>query len=159
MTDRTAYTSLIHQISNSSGLPFALLEAQVLAESGGDPNAFKYENNYFERYILSNPHAKAAQYVCLAACSYGLLQIMLETAMEIGFTDRPERLFAPMIGLSFGAKQMSNLWKAAGGTDTDYRTALASYNGGATMLTLAESSWPVPVQSYVSRVYSLVVAV
>ncbi len=158
MSDRTAYTALLHQVSNASGLPFALLEAQVLAESGGDPNALRYERDYFERYILGSPHAKAAAYGPLAACSFGLLQILLETAMEIGFTDRPERLFVPMVGLTFGAKQMANLWKAAGGLDSDYRIALAGYNGGSKMLTLAESSWPVPVQQYVSRVYAAVVS-
>jgi soluble lytic murein transglycosylase-like protein len=151
----TPYDDLILACANNYGLPFALLQAQVMTESSGDPNAFRYEHAYFERYILGNANAKAGQYGPFAACSVGLLQIMVETACEIGFTDRPERLFDPRIGLAFGCKRMQGLLAAAGGPSF-YRVALAAYNGGPKLLHIPESAWPPSVQAYVDKVYSLV---
>lgn len=127
--------ALIREVSNAYGLPFDLLRAQVMQESGGDPFAFRYEPAYFRRYVFDDPmtlknehpDALAQKYGPLAACSFGLLQIMYETAVEIGFGGRPEELFVPRVGLSFGAKQMARLLAWAGG---DYYRALAAYNGG-----------------------------
>lgn len=104
-----------------------LLAAQVLVESSGDPNAFRYEPAFFKTYIKGNPHAKAARFGPLAACSFGPLQIMLETAYEVGFVGRPEDLFIPEIGMEFGAKYLSSLLLWAGG---DYTRAWCAYNGG-----------------------------
>jgi soluble lytic murein transglycosylase-like protein len=119
--------ALVFQVATVYHLPVDLLTAQVQVESGGDPHAFRYEYDFYTRYIRGNPDAKAGQYGPLAACSYGLLQIVLEVAYEIGFDGRPEELFEPRIGLAWGAKKMQALLAWAG---TNYVQALAAYNGG-----------------------------
>lgn len=141
----------VYQVADNYGLPRNLLQAQCEQESNGDPFALRYEPHFFDRYIRGNPNAKAGQYGAFAACSLGLLQIMVETAYEIGFTDRPEALFNPRVGLAWGAKRMNGLLAASG---NDYPSALAAYNGGPALLHLSRSNWPVPVYSYVQAVYS-----
>ena len=120
------YDGLIQQTANVYGLPADLLRAQVYRESSFDPYAFRYEDAYFERYIKDTPEARGYSFGPLAACSYGLLQILLETALEQGFTDRPERLFDPRVGLAWGAKYLRHCLALTGGAS---HTALARYNG------------------------------
>jgi hypothetical protein len=129
MTPRTPYTDLIQRVATTYGLPADVLEGQVLAESHGDPHALRFERGFFERYILDQPWtiAKAGQYGPFAACSVGLLQIMVETAYEDGFDGRPEELFDPMIGLAWGAKHLRQLLDWA---DGDLVRALCAFNGG-----------------------------
>ena len=149
MTDRTPYTADISQVAGCYNLPFALLEAQVIHESSADPFAFRYEHAYFDRYIYNRPDVKGYKYGPLAACSYGLLQIMLETAIELGFTGQPQDLFVPRVGLNWGAKKMQELVAWSKG---DYKSALAAYNGGTVGNTIA----PLRNQAYVDAVYQLV---
>jgi hypothetical protein len=104
-----------------------LLAAQVLVESSGDPYAFRFEPKFFRTYVLGNVHAKAARFGPLAACSFGPLQIMLETAYELGFTGFPEELFNPAIGMDWGAKYLATLLAWAQG---DYTKAWCAFNGG-----------------------------
>ena len=103
-----------------------LLAAQIQVESGGDPFAFRYEHAFFERYIKDHASAQGYRFGPLAACSFGLLQILLETALELGFADRPETLFDQRVGLSWGAQYLQKCLLGAGG---DYRVALERYNG------------------------------
>lgn len=134
---------LVDQIARVYRLPTYLLAAQIQVESGGDPNAFRYEPAYFEKYIFERD-VKGARYGPLAACSYGLLQILLETALEIGFTDKPEMLFVPRIGLSWGAKYLRLLWDNVGGQPETYRKALVRYNGRGAA-----------AEAYADRVYAV----
>ena len=125
----TPYDALIHQVANQFGLPFDVLQSQVIQESSGDPFAFGFEHGFFTTYIKGNPHAKAAQYGPLAACSCGLLQILVETAVEHGFTGRPEDLFDPLTGLTWGATYLADcLTKASG----NLHEGLRRYNGTGT---------------------------
>ena len=145
---------LIELAAEQYALPQDLLTAQVEHESSGDPWAFRYERDFFGRYIRGNAQAAARAYGPIAACSLGLMQIMVEVAYEMGFDGRPEELFDPATNLDFGAKKMRALWDAAGGTDTDYGIALAAYNGGPAWLHRPASVWTPAVKSYVDTVYS-----
>lgn len=136
---------LVRQVATLYGLPADLLRAQVEQESSGDPNALRYEPAFFDRYIRDNPEAAGARYVAFAACSIGLMQIMLETACEIGFSGQPWELFSPRVGLAWGAKRMQQLVAWA---DGDYRKALAAYNGG-------QGGWNSKAgQAYAASVYA-----
>lgn len=117
---------LVVQVASMYGLRTDLLAAQIHAESSGDPFAFRHEPEFFDRYIRNKPQTAGYRFGPLAACSYGLLQILLETAVEMGFTDRPELLFEPRVGLTWGAKYLRRCLDATG---DDYRKALARYNG------------------------------
>jgi soluble lytic murein transglycosylase-like protein len=135
----------IDRVASAYGLDSNLLLAQVMTESSGDPNAFRYENLYFMRYIRDNPAAKAAKFGPLAACSFGLMQILLETACEIGFIGQPWELFQPAIGLEWGAKYLRSLIEWSGG---NVDAALAAYNGGK----LGNQTPPYKNAWYVARV-------
>jgi soluble lytic murein transglycosylase-like protein len=137
--------SEIARAATAFGLDPDLLHAQVLVESSGDADAFRYEPAFFRRYIKGNTAAKAATFGPLAACSFGPLQIMLETACEIGFVGQPWELFTPAIGLEWGARHLASLLRWAGG---DYHRALAAFNGGKGGNVLR----PLRNQPYVDRV-------
>jgi len=143
--------ALVTQVAAAVNLPADLLAGQVRIESAGDTWAFRHEPAFYVRYIRNNAQARGAMYGPLAACSYGLLQIMFETALELGFDGRPEDLFVPRIGLLWGAKKMRALWDWAGGLASDYPQALAAYNAG---IGNAIGGPPFVNQTYVDKVYS-----
>lgn len=149
MTDALAL--LVQHVADNVGLPSELVLAQVHVESGGDPFALRYEPSFFEKYIRHNPTANGYRYGPLSACSFGLLQIILETAIEIGFDGQPQDLFIDRIGLMWGAKYMKACWDTAGGTTETYPHALAMYNAGPGV---AGPPWP--NAGYVNRVYAAV---
>lgn len=101
-----------------------LLDAQVSVESSYDTFAFRYEPAFFQRYVKNSPHYRL--FGPLAACSYGLLQIMLVDAIEVGFVGEPWELFDPATGLYWGCKKLQQLAKQTAGQ----QQALAAYNGG-----------------------------
>lgn len=130
------------------GLDPVLLAAQVLVESSGDPNAFRYEPAFFAKYIKGNANAKAARFGPLAACSYGPLQIMLEVACELGFDGYPEELFNPQTGVEWGARYLASLLKWAEG---DYTRAWCAFNGGKG----SAMKPPYPNQVYADKVLAM----
>jgi soluble lytic murein transglycosylase-like protein len=117
---------LISQVANLYNLRLDILTAQIQIESSGDPFAFRYEDAYFEKYIRDNPGAKGFRYGPLAACSFGLLQIVFETALEHGFVGQPWELFSPRVGLSRGADYFKHCLLQESGS---YPAALRRYNG------------------------------
>ncbi len=143
----TAHHDLIGRTATRYGIDPELLEAQVIVESSGDPNALRYEPAFFRTYVKGNPAAKAAHFGPLAACSYGLLQILLETAVDIGFPGQPWNLFDPAVGLEWGAKYFERLLVWAGG---DYTRALCAFNGGKG----GNARPPFRNQAYADRVWA-----
>ena len=121
---------LAQQVSANLHLPQTLFRAQIQIESSDDPWAFRYEHNFFKQFVESNPNAKGFSYGPLAACSFGLLQVLLETALELGFDGPPQDLFVPRVGLTWGAKYLSACWNASGGTEDRYPWALCRFNAG-----------------------------
>jgi len=130
------------------GLSPAILWAQLAVESDRRWDAFRFEQDFYRRYIIGNGAAKAAKYGPLAACSFGPLQILLETAMEHGYAGEPHELFGPP-GLTAGASLLADLLRWAGG---DYARALAAYNGGRG----GNAKPPFRNQAYVDRVMARV---
>ncbi len=152
MKNLTSYTVLLAQAATTFQLPSDLLEAQCFHESGGDADALRYEPTYFRRYIRGNGKALAARYHSLAACSVGLMQIMVETAYERGYMGPIEGLFDPLTNIQLGAREMRRLWDWAGGKEGDYPKALAAYNEGQGA---AAGGPPFLDQGYVDAVYVL----
>src|ERR1700681_4375070 len=119
--------SIVLAAASAYNLDISLLNAQIQVESGGDPYAFRYENGFYKEYLKSNNKALSKLYGPIGACSFGVLQVILEVAMELGFADRPEKLFIPTVGLAYGCKKMQSLLHWSSG---DYNRALSAYNAG-----------------------------
>jgi hypothetical protein len=102
---KTTHRPLIDTVAARYALDADLLEAQVIIESSGQADAFRWEEGFYQHYILGKtlPYGDLGP---LAACSYGLLQIMFAVAYELGFRGRPEELFVPAVGLDLGAKKL-----------------------------------------------------
>lgn len=126
MHESTYYRGEIQAISTSYGLDPVLVEGVVRKESSGLTNAYRYEPDFWLRYLDDNPEYDGANPRRVAA-SYGLMQIMYPTARDIGFEDAPEYLFVPVIGLNWGCKYLASLLKRF---KNNVDLALAAYNGG-----------------------------
>lgn len=101
-----------------------LVEAIVWQESSDRPDTLRYEPAFYTTYIRGNPKAKGYAFRNFAACSLGLMQILLETALEEGFTGAPEDLYQGPVGLDAGCKHFANLMTWAAG---DHAQALGAY--------------------------------
>lgn len=106
-----------------------LLHAQILVESAGDPWAFRFEPDFWHHYLVPKGSALLGGSGPLLACSYGLLQPLLQVCRERGFQGHPEDLFDPTVNLFWGCTQLVYL-RAKLPVDYDIRALLASYNGG-----------------------------
>lgn len=116
----------IHSAATSFGLAPDLVSAVVLTESSGRPYAYRFEPDFWRRYLQGKPEW-ADRLPARVSASYGLMQIMYPVAYELGFGDDPEMLFVPRVNLFWGCRYLSDLIAWAGG---DVDKALASYNGG-----------------------------
>lgn len=128
----TAYRSLIAIMATRYGLDADLLEAQVLVESSGYTDAFRFEPGIWAQLQRGALHPAVPVDLATAnprriASSYGLLQILYVTALDRGYRGEPEGLFVPEVGLSFGCAELKAFLTWAKG---DIASALAAYNGG-----------------------------
>lgn len=123
---RTAYTREIAEAAVRHTLDRDLLEAQVMAESAGRAEAFRFEEGFYEKYLAGKPEWKEWVPRRISS-SYGLMQIMFSTARQHGFSGEPEMLFVPFINLEWGSKHLASLLEWAEG---DIIRALCAYNGG-----------------------------
>lgn len=104
--------------------------AVVLTESYGNHYAYRYEPQFWFRYLVDKPDYKDDVPARVSA-SYGLMQVMFPTARDFGFPRDwpPERLFEPAISLEYGCRVLAERLAWAKG---DWEAAFASYNGGKT---------------------------
>lgn len=144
----TDYHLEIVAVAAAHQLSPELLEAQVLVESSGRTDAFRFEPGILAQIHagkLKPAHLPAHPVDRRIASSYGLLQVLFVTACDYGFTGEPEELFVPATGLEYGARHLAHLLERCGG---DYLMAFAQYNGGLTGNTMP----PFRNQSYGLRV-------
>ncbi len=137
----------VQPIAAALGLDPVLVEAVALVESGSHPDAFRFEPEYYRTYIQGKS-VPASRFGPLAACSFGAMQIMLETAAEVGFLGEPWDLFDLVTGLTWGAKYLKQQLDWAKG---DVPRALSAYNGG---IGTAAKGPPYANQGYVDKVYA-----
>jgi len=64
----------------------------------------------------------------LRAVSWGLMQVMGQTAREFGYPGPLPQLCSPGVGLLYGCKKLKSCFERAAGGDV--RQALSFYNGG-----------------------------
>ena len=133
---RTAYTAQIQKAAADHDLDADLFEALVLTESSGHADAFRFEPQYAQRYHIAEHPVYKQWPVRAVAASYGLTQIMVPTAYELGWRDpEPEYLFIPEVNLYWGGVYLKACfdwtlrWPAAS-ESSRVISALAAYNGG-----------------------------
>ena len=137
MALRTRYKADIDLIAAMWKLDPLLVEAVVVQESGGNTDAFRFEPDFWNRYLKSNPRYRGLNPRRVSS-SYGLMQVMYCRILEDKIADNdawePELLFIPKNGLDIGCGLLAQLlqWAKALTTDPTLATtaALAAYNGG-----------------------------
>jgi soluble lytic murein transglycosylase-like protein len=101
------YDDLIIKYANKYGIDPALLKAIITIESAFYEKSYRYE-----------PHRNDS--------SYGLVQILYQTAKNLGFKGKPTDLYDPETNINYGAKFLSILQKQYKNIDD----VIASYNMG-----------------------------
>lgn len=108
---RERLASLDDQVYEEAGkwkLPPDLIRAVIWVESRGDPKAKRYERKIDDS-------------------SFGVMQILLGTAVEMGFEGEAPELLDPAVNMHFGCKYLTKQLKRYGG---HIPSAIAAYNAG-----------------------------
>lgn len=120
-------------VALNMGLDPALCCALIANESSWDPNVTRYEPAFFTRYVekmvgLSDEEMRGR------ATSYGLTQIMGQTAREQGYEGPLEGLKDPLTNCQQGFKKLQKCLSREshehGTYAEDVKAALLRYNGG-----------------------------
>lgn len=117
---------LIEAVADKYQIDPDLIEAMVMRESSDTTGATRYEPGFNAQYItrLKLPDDEGKK----RSTSYGLLQIMYQSAIEDGFKGVAEDLIIPEIGLEWGVKHFSGKIKKYG--QKDINRAISAYNAG-----------------------------
>lgn len=109
----------------------ALVMAVCHHESGNwKPYAIRFEPGFYDHYISSMTLLTTTE-KSLRAHSFGLMQIMGQTAREFGFYgDYLTELCDPAVGIEFGCRKLAKCLKNHNGVIHD---ALLQYNGGSNL--------------------------
>jgi soluble lytic murein transglycosylase-like protein len=134
---RTFYYKEILAAAEKHQLDPILVEAVVVRESSGNADGFRFEKDFWNRYLKPN-RLYSGRNPRRVSSSYGLMQVMFSTAVDRGFgVDlAPELLFLPENSLEYGCRHLRYLTDkmlAKYPSVSPYeRTVaiLASYNGG-----------------------------
>jgi soluble lytic murein transglycosylase-like protein len=122
--------NLAQQIATTYSLSPELVCAVCEQESDWDTWATRYEPGFLSRYVaplFTNNKIDATEAHC-RAISWGLMQVMGQTAREHGFHGRfLSALCDPETGLAIGCAVLAHKLSAA----SDVRSALLLWNGGA----------------------------
>lgn len=143
MALRTRYKAEIDVAASKWGLDPVLVEAMVVQESAGNTDAFRFEPDFWNRYLKGNPKYRHLNPRRVSS-SYGLMQVMYCRILEDKIADNdawePELLFIPANGLDIGCGFFAELLAWAKGLEpivlpkgthcTHELIALAAYNGG-----------------------------
>jgi soluble lytic murein transglycosylase-like protein len=109
-----------------AGVDPALTCAVCEQESEWNPWAIRYEPAFYERYVLP---LKLSPTVSFArSTSWGLMQLMGETAREEGYMDDLPKLCDPQTGLDRGLVHLKRELNRAAGNQ---HMALQFWNGGS----------------------------
>ncbi|MHB8392488.1 MAG: transglycosylase SLT domain-containing protein [Acidobacteriaceae bacterium] len=132
------YRGAIEEAAARESLPPSLIAAVIQEESRFDPWATRAEARYVRsrairraarRYVREHPHGPTAYTELLdRSRSYGLMQVMGETAREQGFA-RPflAELYVPANAIAHGAKLLARLLHRY---HNDTLSAISAYNQG-----------------------------
>ncbi len=126
---------LIVSMAGRYQLPVVIVRAMVEHESaGGITAACRFEQGFYDRYIKGKTpdfrpeHCSWDTERIGRATSWGLMQVMGETARVVGFRGWYPELCVPGVGLKWGCEYLRRLvdryWVG------DWPTIMRAYNGG-----------------------------
>ena len=131
------YDDIIQNCARIYKIDEKLIRAIIQTESSWNPWAIRVEKGFWKRYldgikriffITPKGDDNWLNYPDYVSCSYGLMQIMLTTAMEHGFRFTfPTELLDPGANIKFGCAYLKRLFERYG----DWNCAIAAYNAGS----------------------------
>jgi soluble lytic murein transglycosylase-like protein len=114
----------------SHGLQPELVCALIEQESTWRPWAIRYEPAFFQRYIVTMNFPNISEGIARAT-SWGLCQVMGQTARELGFAETYlSQLCDPWVGIHYGCMKLRECYAKTG---IDDAAALQRYNGGGNL--------------------------
>jgi soluble lytic murein transglycosylase-like protein len=129
--------SFVKGYAEKYGIDLSLLCAVIEHESSWNPWSIRFEPAFESRYIKPALPAAPSTLELTKAMSFGLMQIMGETAIELGFQGKfLSQLCDPGYGVDFGCRKFRRCLDQAGNSET---LALLRYNGGS------DNTYPVTV--------------
>lgn len=102
------FSTLIRKYSALYNVPEVWIKAVIMQESSGNPNAYRAE-----------PQINDA--------SYGLMQILLRTARNLGYEGESDGLYDPDTNINLGTKLLAELRQSYG---DDIQRVYSAYNSG-----------------------------
>jgi len=121
-----ARKALVTKWATKYGLDVAMVCALIEQESDWNQWAMRYEPAFYDHYI-SNMTSLSATEMIARATSYGLMQIMGQTAREFGCTVRfLSQLCDPDTGIDIGCRKLQKCFAVHGADES----GLLAYNGG-----------------------------
>lgn len=156
-----SYVYNFRNYSKEFGIDALLLVAIAIKESSLQPDSFREEPAFYNKYVKKltnkriktyNPFAVTPEDVAkerdAEGASYGLMQVMGLTAREMGYRGKHLRdLHDPKMGIYYGAKYLKQkLVKYAG----DAEKAISAYNAG-TFTDHNHADYVVPVLEYYNQ--------
>src|SRR5580692_2027545 len=121
---------LARQIASEHSLEPALVCAVIEQESAWNPWAVRYEPGFLSHYVapLYTAGKLTATEAYTRSMSWGLMQIMGQTARELGFSGKSlTELCDPATGVKFGCQLLASKLTRA---HDDVSAALLAWNGG-----------------------------
>jgi soluble lytic murein transglycosylase-like protein len=122
---------LARRIAFAHGLEPSLVCAVIEQESAWNPWAVRYEPGFLSRYVapLYTAGKLSATEAYTRSMSWGLMQVMGQTAREAGFEEQSlAELCDPPVGVEWGCRLLAARVARAKG---DIAAALQRWNGGA----------------------------
>lgn len=139
---------LIVLIATRYQLPVEVVRAMVAHESaGGITCACRFEKGFYDRYIKGKTldfrpeHCSWDTERIGRATSWGLMQVMGETARVVGFRGWYPELCIPEVGLKWGCEYLRRLVDKYL-ADSDWPTVMRAYNGGPGNRNDVDSPYP-----------------
>jgi soluble lytic murein transglycosylase-like protein len=103
------FDSLVNYSAMKWNVPPDWIQAVILTESSGNPNAYRAEP-------------------AINDASYGLMQLLYSTAQSLGYTGSPDGLYDPGVNIDLGTKLLSQLREKYG---DDVQAVYSAYNSGS----------------------------
>lgn len=131
LTTNDARLVLARKWAGKYGLDRELVCAVIEQESHWDPFAVRFEPAFETRYIHPAIPAAPTTLELTKAMSFGLMQVMGEVAIELGWRGPfLTALCDPDTGVDFGCRKLQKCFAA----HTDPELSLLAYNGGSNAL-------------------------